>query len=202
MRRDWRERSASRYDIERRRRYRLRLPDGDNGDPRHPLSGAGLCVAGGPPTTRKESGRSRGYFGIGIERSKTEANVGTLWRSALCFGAAFIFVIGKRYPRQASDTPKTWRHIPLYEYRDVQDFADHRPLDCQLVGVEITPDAHSLETFSHPQRAVYLLGPEDGSLSAQALALCQSVVKFRSAYCLNVASAGTVVMYDRQTKAL
>lgn len=40
-----------------------------------------------------------GYFGIGIESAKTPANVGGLWRSAHAFGAAFIFTIGARYPR-------------------------------------------------------------------------------------------------------
>lgn len=150
--------------------------------------------------TRKADRRSRGYFGIGIERSKTEANVGTLWRSAFALGATFIFTIGKRYPRQSSDTTESWRHIPLLEYVSVDDFRQHIPYDCQVIGVELTDDARPLETFAHPQRAVYLLGPEDGSLSAAAIGLCQHVVKFDSAYCLNVAAAGTVVMYDRNTK--
>jgi tRNA G18 (ribose-2'-O)-methylase SpoU len=151
--------------------------------------------------TRHESARSRGYFGIGIERSKMEVNVGTLWRSAYCLGASFIFTIGKRYPKQASDVTKAWRHIPLLEYADVDDFATHRPFDCQLIGVELCEDASRLETFAHPHRAIYLLGPEDGSLSPAAIALCQYVVRFESRYCLNVAAAGTVVMYDRQAKA-
>jgi tRNA G18 (ribose-2'-O)-methylase SpoU len=152
--------------------------------------------------TRAQAVKSRGYFGIGIERSKNPANVGTLWRSAYSLGASFIFTIGKRYPKQASDTPETWRHIPLLEFADVADFAEHRPYDCQTVGVEICSRAEPLELFSHPARAIYLLGPEDGSISTAALDLCQKVVQFDSTYCLNVASAGTVVMYDRQTKAL
>jgi tRNA G18 (ribose-2'-O)-methylase SpoU len=150
--------------------------------------------------TKATAKRSRGYFGIGIERSKTEANVGTLWRSAFSLGASFIFTIGKRYPRQSTDVTEAWRHIPLLEFVDVSDFAAHRPYDCQVVGVEIADTAVALETFAHPQRAIYLLGPEDGSLSAAALAVCQAVVVFESRYCLNVAAAGTVVMYDRQTK--
>lgn len=152
--------------------------------------------------TRSESKISRGYYGIGVERSKTPANVGTLWRSAYSLGASFIFTIGRRYPRQASDVTETWRHIPLYEYADVTDFAEHRPYDCQVIGVELHPEARPLETFTHPHRAIYLLGPEDGSISKGALALCQHLVQFDSTYCLNVAAAGTVVMYDRQAKAI
>lgn len=152
--------------------------------------------------TRRSDRVARGYFGIGIERSKTEANVGTLWRSAFALGATFIFTIGRRYPRQSSDTTASWRHIPLLEYADVGDFRQHVPYDCQLIGVELHADAKPLETFKHPQRAVYLLGPEDGSLSATAIEACQAIVQIDSAYCLNVAAAGTVVMYDRNAKRI
>jgi tRNA G18 (ribose-2'-O)-methylase SpoU len=150
--------------------------------------------------TRLADARSRGYFGIGIERSKTEANVGTLWRSAFALGAAFVFTIGKRYPRQSSDTTESWRHIPLLEFASVEDFQVHIPYDCQVIGVEITPDADLLHEFKHPPRAIYLLGPEDGSLSKSAQDICQRIVKFDSRYCLNVAAAGTVVMYDRSIR--
>ncbi len=143
----------------------------------------------------------RGYYGIGVYRSKTEANVGTLWRSAFSLGASFIFTVGRRYPHQPTDVTKAWRHIPLLEYADLDDFLAHRPLDCPLVGVELCERAEPLETFCHPERAIYLLGPEDGSLSTAALDACQYIVQFDSRYCLNVAAAGTVVMYDRQSKA-
>lgn len=142
----------------------------------------------------------RGYYGIGIERSKTEANVGTLWRSAYNLGASFIFTIGRRYPKQATDTTESWKHIPLLEYIDIADFRSHVPYNCQIIGVELAERARPLETFVHPERAVYILGPEDGSLSKDTQSLCQHVVKFNSKYCLNVAAAGTVVMYDRQMK--
>jgi tRNA G18 (ribose-2'-O)-methylase SpoU len=83
----------------------------------------------------------RGYFGIGIEHSKNEINIGTLWRSANIFGAKFIFTIGKRYKQQSSDTMKTTRHIPLYHYVDFEDFYDHMPKDCKLVGIELIDNA-------------------------------------------------------------
>ena len=37
---------------------------------------------------------TRGYFGIGIEFSNNPLNLGTLWRSARIYGAAFIFTVG------------------------------------------------------------------------------------------------------------
>ena len=140
----------------------------------------------------------RGYFGIGIENIKTAANLGTLWRSAFNLGADFIFTIGRRYKGQASDTVKAWRHIPFYQYENSEHFLSSRPYDCKLIGVEITGKAKDLKTFIHPTRAIYVLGAEDGNLTF--LDKCQYVVKITSNQCLNVAVAGSIIMYDRFIK--
>lgn len=142
----------------------------------------------------------RDYFGIGIEQSKFEVNLGTLWRSAFNMGASFIFTIGKRYELQRTDTTQSWRHVPLYNFRDLQDFREHLPYQCPVIGIELTEHARSLESFTHPPRAAYLLGPEDGSLSPAAVKACHYVVKIESKYCFNVAVAGSIVMYDRNQK--
>jgi tRNA G18 (ribose-2'-O)-methylase SpoU len=144
---------------------------------------------------------TRGYFGIGIYNVKFHTNIGTLWRSAFCLGADFIFTIGKRYQRQHSDTVASYRHVPLFHYDDGDDFLNHRPFSCPLIGVELADEAADLETFQQPQQAVYLLGPEDGSIPHEILDKCQHIVKFDSRFCLNVAAAGSIVMYDRAAKA-
>ena len=69
----------------------------------------------------------RGFFGIGVWHPKHEINIGGLWRSACCFGAAFVFTVGRRYRNQPSDTLKAVRHIPLVEYVDVEDLIWHLP---------------------------------------------------------------------------
>lgn len=142
----------------------------------------------------------RGYFAIGIENCKTWANVGGLWRSAQALGASFIFTVGERYYRHATDTTKAWKSIPLFEYKTLPDFLAMIPRDCSLVGVE-TSGTKSLERFTHPERAIYLLGAEDRGLSEAAMAKCSWVVRIESAYCLNVATTGSIVMYDRISKA-
>lgn len=144
----------------------------------------------------------RGFFGIGIFHTKSPQNVGTLWRSAHNFGAAFAFTVGKRYQREASDTTKAWRHVPLYHYLDLDDLIEHLPLDCRLVGVELDNRAHSLGGFVHPERACYLLGAEDHGLNPETLRRCHSLVYVPGAErCLNVSVAGSIVLYDRQAKA-
>jgi tRNA G18 (ribose-2'-O)-methylase SpoU len=143
----------------------------------------------------------RGYFGIGIENGKSPDNLGTLWRSAHNFGAAFMFVIGNRYPKQSADTTKAWRSIPLYHYETFAEFHRAIPYDCQLVGVEYPNDrSKPLPTFKHPERCVYLLGAEDHGLSRVATERCHQLTMIPGSLLeqsLNVAVAGSIVMYDR-----
>lgn len=142
---------------------------------------------------------SRGYFGIGIENSKTPVNVGTLWRSANLFGAAFIFTIGKRYAKQSSDTMRTEKHIPLFHYADFDECYDSLPYGCQIIGVELTDQSIVLPEFQHPERAVYLLGAEDHGLTKKAIDRCHHIVQIPcvKSFSMNVAVAGSLVMYDR-----
>lgn len=144
--------------------------------------------------------KMRGYCGIGVLNMKTGINYGTLFRSAMCFGADFIFLIGRKFVRQSSDTMKAHRHLPLYEYDDIGSFLSHRPYDCWLVGVEICERAKPIKIFNHPERAIYVLGPENGSLPNKLLDKCQDVLKIDTSNCLNVAIAGSIVLYDRQIK--
>lgn len=139
----------------------------------------------------------RGYFGIGIENIKTPANLGTLWRSAFNFGAAFLFTVHQRYPPQRSDTVKAWRHVPLHNYVDFEAFSGAVPMDCEVIGVELHERAKPLGNFTHPERAIYLLGAEDSGLSKAAICRCSRLVQIESLMCLNVAVAGSIVMWHR-----
>ena len=141
---------------------------------------------------------SRGYFGIGIFNAKIETNLGTLWRSAQSLGANFMFTIGRRYQPQCSDTTKVWRHLPLFYFPSFDDLI--LPYEAQLVGIEIVEGATPLPQFFHPERAVYLLGAEDDGLPESITERCQHIVTIPGAYCLNVAVAGSIVLYDRVAK--
>jgi tRNA G18 (ribose-2'-O)-methylase SpoU len=137
------------------------------------------------------------YFAIGIERCKTEHNVGTLWRSACIYGAAFIFTIGARYHKQATDTVGTWATIPLFHFESIDDLIAHLPYSCPLVGVELDAAATPIERYRHMDRCAYLLGAEDHGLTREAASLCHQLVQLPGHFSMNVASAGTVIMYDR-----
>jgi tRNA(Leu) C34 or U34 (ribose-2'-O)-methylase TrmL len=127
----------------------------------------------------------RGYFGI------VAANI---------FGAAFIGTIGRRYKKQSSDTMKTPLHVPLFHFDDTEDFYSHLPTGCRLVAIERNNAARPLASFVHPHQAVYLLGPEDGSLPQRMIEKAMATLIIPGQFCLNVAVAGSIVLYDRLAK--
>ncbi len=141
--------------------------------------------------------KARGYFGIGAEGISKPMNFGNLARTAYGFGASFVFTVtpGRRVDAPDSDTTNSHDHMPWYNFDSVDDML--LPRDCRLVGVELTDDAVDLPSFRHPTRAAYVLGPENGSLSPQLMEKCEFVVKIPTLFCLNVATAGAIIMYDR-----
>jgi tRNA G18 (ribose-2'-O)-methylase SpoU len=139
----------------------------------------------------------RGYFGIGVERVSKPMNVGNLFRTAHAFGASFVFTIDADYRvRQAlSDTSQTSAQVPLYQFASVAEMT--LPEDCELVGIELLDEAVAMPSFRHPRRAAYVLGPERGALSPALIARCAYVARIPTAFSLNVATAGAIVLYDR-----
>jgi tRNA G18 (ribose-2'-O)-methylase SpoU len=152
--------------------------------------------------TRKTN--PRGFFAIGVYHAKTPANIGTLMRSAYLYQAAFVFTVGHRYGHQASDTPNTRLHIPLFHFDTVDDLVKHLPYSTPLVGVELDPRGKKLHEYKHPERAVYLLGAEDHGLPQHVIDRCHALVEIETVepQSMNVATAGSIIIYDRHIKQL
>lgn len=117
-----------------------------------------------------------------------------------------IFTVAFRAPRQATDTSKAAKHVPLMQWEDWETFFAHRPADCELVAIEIDDGTgyapRKLPDFQHPERAMYILGAEDKGLNRAIIEQCDHMVEIPSALCLNVATTGSIVMYDRRAKGL
>lgn len=154
--------------------------------------------------TRRSARSGCGYFGIAVLHPKSQVNIGTLWRSAFLNDAAFVGTIGRRYQYQPSDTPGTTSHVPLVHYADMDDFIRHIPHSCPIVGVELDECAKHLPEFCHPPRAVYLLGAEDHGIPRAILDRCHYTVQIPTVrdWSMNVAAAGSIVMYDRMAKQM
>ena len=139
----------------------------------------------------------RGYFGIGVEGVSKPGNVGSLMRTAHAFGASFVFTIGADYSRGEgrADTSSAPLHVPFYDFPDLGALV--LPQGCKLVGVELLDEAAELPSFHHPACAAYVLGRERGDLSPDLLARCDFVVRIPTRFCVNLAVAGAIVLYDR-----
>ena len=148
----------------------------------------------------KEIKTDYGFFGIGILNNVNELNIGTLWRSAYVLGASFIFTIDRKYKTQSSDVSAAWTKIPLYHYETFTDFKCHLPFSTKIIGVEMGEGAVAIGQFEHPDMAVYLLGNEQRGLSKKITEQCHSLIKLPGEFSMNVAVAGSIVMYDRNNK--
>jgi tRNA G18 (ribose-2'-O)-methylase SpoU len=140
----------------------------------------------------------RGYFGIGVEGISKPANLGALLRTAHAFGASFVFTIGAAFDaRRAADADTAASHesVPLHVYPDLAHFV--LPEGCQLVGLELIDEAIDLPSFRHPTRAAYVLGAERASLSPALIRRCDFTVQIPGRFCVNLAVAGAIAMYDR-----
>lgn len=146
----------------------------------------------------------RGFFAMGIYRPKHEVNVGSLWRTAHLYGAAFVFTVGRRYSAQSSDTVKTPHSTPLFHFSTVDDLVEHLPWSTPLVAAELDPRAVSLPRFTHPMRAAYILGAEDAGIPQDELDKCHMLVQIPSVMpqSMNVANAGSIIAYDRYIKPM
>lgn len=157
-------------------------------------------MTGETQTEYVELASRRGYVGIGVYNSKYEVNVGTLIRTAHAMGGTFVFTVGRRYESQPSAVGQD-RHIPVLNFDSVAALRDAMPTDAQLVCVELAPSSEPLHAFDHPERAMYLLGAEDHGLPT-AILEAHPVVEIPCDWCLNTATAGNIVLYDRLVKQL
>jgi len=97
-------------------------------------------------------------------------NVGTVVRACSCFGAKSIIFTGSRVSLNPSKGYRLPREERMKGYKDVMLLNDEYPFnrfnnDVIPVAVEVRPNSEPLPTFIHPEKAVYVFGPEDGSIS-------------------------------------
>lgn len=140
---------------------------------------------------------------IGLDNPKSPGNVQAILRAAGNFGADGIIYTGQRYPQAMQRNPapdlarKTGRGIPLTQVDNLLDLPTN---DLQIVCVEFAENAIALPEFRHPDRALYLFGPEDGTLDQATINQSDAVVYIPTSGCMNLAATVTVVLYDRMTR--
>ncbi|MFY8352444.1 RNA methyltransferase [Pseudoalteromonas sp. SSM20] len=132
---------------------------------------------------------------------KSPTNVGGVMRAAGCYGVDKVYYTGNRYgyaQKFATDTKQRVEEIPLQAINDISELVKS---DTKIIAVELIDGATPLPHFSHPDNAIYVLGPEDGSIRKDVLKYCDDVVYVPTNGCMNLAATVNVVLYDRLAKA-
>lgn len=142
---------------------------------------------------------------VALWNPRNAHNVGAALRAASCFGIGQLWYTGDRVaidPEKGERLPreermKGFRDVELIQYDHV---FDQFPKDVTPVAVEVRPNSESLWDFVHPPKALYLFGPEDGSIPQVALRHCHRFVMIPTRHCVNLAAAVYLVLNDRRMK--
>jgi len=138
---------------------------------------------------------------IGLTNPKSPTNVGAVMRAAGCYQVDEVKYTGQRYAKAAkfhTDTKSATRTIPL---SSVDSFLDNLDSDTKIVCVELAEGATPLPRFEHPEKAMYIFGPEDGSISQDVADRADHVVYVPTVGCMNLAATVNVLLYDRLAKS-
>lgn len=138
---------------------------------------------------------------IALCNPKTPSNVGAVIRAAGCYQVGAVRYSGERLDRATkyqTDTKNIKNKIPLMH---MDDLLSDIPSTMKVVCVELVEGATPLPDFDHPQQAIYVFGPEDGSISQAVIDQADNVVYIPTVGCMNLAATVNVMLYDRLSKA-
>ena len=146
--------------------------------------------------------RTRGFSVVALENPIRNVNIGSAMRAAFVYGASMGVIatdqeVSHKMMNSRTDSMSTYKHMPTLVVENVLDAV---PYGCVPVGVEMVPESENLVYLEHPERAYYIFGPENGSISLETLSKCAAKVCVPTRYCMNLAATVNVVLYDRLSK--
>ena len=137
--------------------------------------------------------------GIVLINPKFPHNVGATIRACSCFGVESLVWTGSRI--DLSMYGRLPREERMKGYKSVRFVNDERPFEffgrCTPVCVEVFENSEPLTVFEHPENAVYVFGPEDGSVPQVVRRWCHRFVHIPAHFCLNLSAAVNVVLAHR-----
>lgn len=127
--------------------------------------------------------------------------MGSILRAAGCYQAQSIRYTGERYKRAIAfqtDTKNVHLNIKVNHVEDIINSVTDANLS--KIAVELVEGATPLPNFIHPKEALYIFGPEDGSIEQEIVDQCDHVVYVPTVGCMNLAATVNVLLYDRLAK--
>lgn len=136
-------------------------------------------------------------------------NVGGAFRACSCYDIDQLWWTGdrvrldnrpgQRLPRE--ERMKGYKSVSFFPNEDIRKILEEFP-NAVPVAVEVRPNSELLPFFEHPENAVYIFGPEDGSVAPGLLPYCHRFLAVPTAHCLNLSAAVATVLYDRRMKRM
>lgn len=143
--------------------------------------------------------------GVVLINPKYPHNVGAALRACAAFGAEQLWVTGDRAQWEVTGKGQRLpREERMKQYKNrVELIREDRPFDFYANGavpiaVEVDPSAEPLATFRHPDNALYIFGPEDGSIPKVIRRHCHRFLIIPSDHCLNLAAAVSCILMHRR----
>ncbi len=144
---------------------------------------------------------------VALVNPKYPHNVAGVLRSCSAFGVRQLWITGERAIEDWEARGRLPREERMRAYGDVEVclgdyFFNAFSRDVTPVAVEVRENAEPLATFQHPENALYVYGPEDGSLSRVHLQHCHRfiVIPTRGRRCLNLSVAVAMVLGHRMVQ--
>lgn len=142
---------------------------------------------------------------IGLMNPKSPDNVGAVLRSSANYRVDSVYYTGKRYEnavkhagRQVDMSRKRGKKIPLSAVAQITAPAT---AGMKIICVEFAENAIALPVFEHPDKALYIFGPEDGSIDQATIDLADAVVYMPTVGSMNLSASVNVLLYDRLAKS-
>jgi len=142
---------------------------------------------------------------LGLINPKSPDNVGAVLRAAANYRVDKVFYTGDRYPRaierkarSVDMSRKISKDVLISRAECILDVVTE---NMKIVCVEFAINAIPLPEYHHPESALYIFGPEDGSIDQDIIDQADAVVYVPTVGCMNLSASVNVMLYDRLVKA-
>lgn len=143
---------------------------------------------------------SESTLNIGLINPKSPTNVGAVMRASGCYQVDKVYYTGERYKKAAkfnTDTKNITEKIPLISTESVIEAVTS---NTKIICVDLVEGSTPLPHFTHPENAIYIFGPEDGTIPQNIINEADEVVYIPTIGCMNLAATVNVLLYDRMVK--
>jgi len=142
---------------------------------------------------------------IGLINPKSPDNVGAVLRAAANYRVSQVFYTGDRYSqaierkgRTVDMSRKVGKNVLLSATEQLIDVITD---NMKIVCVEFAINAIPLPAYQHPTDALYIFGPEDGSIDQGIIDQANAVIYVPTVGCMNLSASVNVLLYDRMAKS-